>query len=159
MKRTVYIETTVPSFYYEVRTEPEMVARRDTTRRWWATERAHYDLYASVFTKGELERGDYPGKADALLLLEELPILGVTPEIESIASVYVKRKLMPVEDAGDAYHLATASYYGVHFLLTWNCRHLANANKTHHVRTVNADLGLPVPIIVTPDMLFSEEAP
>ncbi len=159
MKRSVYIETTIPSFYYEVRTEPEMVARRESTRRWWANERARYDLYSSVFTSGELQRGDYPGKAEALRLLEGLPVLGVTSEIESIASVYVKRKLMPVEDAGDAYHLAAASFYGMSFLLTWNCRHLANANKTQHVRTVNAELGLPVPIIATPDMLFTEEEP
>ncbi len=159
MKRTVYIETTIPSFYYEVRAEPEMIARRESTRRWWAKERPGYDLYSSVFTTAELERGDYPGKANALLLLQGLPILGVTPEIESIAAVYMRRKLMPAEDAGDAYHLAAASFYGMTFLLTWNCRHLANANKIQHVRAINFELGLSIPIITTPDMLFSEDEP
>jgi predicted nucleic acid-binding protein len=29
MQQRVYIETTIPSFYHEVRTEPEMIARRN----------------------------------------------------------------------------------------------------------------------------------
>ena len=70
--------------------------------------------------------------------------------------MYVARHLMPGRDLGDAYHLAMASFYGAHFLLTWNCRHLANANKVGHLRVVNADLGLSVPVVTTPDLLLEE---
>src|SRR5207244_12975766 len=52
--------------------------------------------------------------------------------------------------AGDALHLALASYHKCDFLVTWNCRHLANANKFGHIRRVNALLGLFVPALVTP---------
>jgi predicted nucleic acid-binding protein len=89
--------------------------------------------------------------------VEGIPILEAVPEIEDIVGVYGARHLMPREDLGDAYHLATASYYGVHFLLTWNCRHLANANKVQHIRAVNGDLGLAVPIVTTPDLLMLED--
>jgi predicted nucleic acid-binding protein len=65
---------------------------------------------------------------------------------------------MPRSDPGDAYHLAMASYYQVDFLLTWNCRHLANVNKQEHIKKVNEELGLKVPILTTPEMLFSEYA-
>ena len=157
MKRTVYIETTIPSFYHEVRTDPAMVARRESTRRWWADERAQYELYTSVFTLTELEDGEYPGKVDAIDLVRNLPILRITPEIESIAEVYVRRHLMPRGDFGDAYHLASASFYGMTFLLTWNCRHLANANKVQHLRAINAELGLSIPIVTTPDLLLVED--
>ena len=157
MRRTVYIETTIPSFYFEVRTEPEMVARRESTRRWWAVERPVFDLVTSVFVLGELQKGDYPTKADALRLIEELPLLDVVPEVESIAAAYVARHLMPAGDAGDAYHLAIASFYNCDFLLTWNCRHLANASKARHLASVNAELGLAIPIITTPDLLLSED--
>lgn len=156
MKRSVYIETTIPSFYYEVRNEPEMVARRESTRRWWQEEKENYDLYTSAFVLGELQEGDYPGKADALRLMEDVPLLEIVPEIEDIAGIYVARRLMPRGDMGDAYHLAAASYYGIHFLLTWNCRHLANANKVEHLHVVNGTLGLPVPIVTTPDLLLAE---
>ena len=55
------------------------------------------------------------------------------------------------------YHLALASYYQVHYLLTWNCRHLANVNKVDHLRSINQDLGLYVPMVTTPDLLFAED--
>ena len=134
-----------------------MLARRESTQQWWREEAPHFDLCTSAFVVGELRQGEYPGKAEALCLVEELPLLEVVPEIEEIASVYVGRSLMPQGDMGDAYHLAIASYYGINFLLTWNCRHLANASKSHHLRIVNVELGLYVPTITTPDLLFHEE--
>ena len=57
---------------------------------------------------------------------------------------------MPAEVAGDAIHLAFASVYACDVLLTWNCAHLANANKFEHIRRVNTDLGLSVPLLLTP---------
>ncbi len=156
MKRSVYIETTIPSFYYEVRTEPMMIARRESTQRWWTEEGPRYELFASAFVLGELQQGDYPGKVAALRLVQEVPLLEIVPEIEQIAGVYVARRLMPQGDMGDAYHLAIASYYGIHFLLTWNCRHLANANKVAHLHVVNVELGLSVPVVTTPDLLLAE---
>jgi hypothetical protein len=63
---------------------------------------------------------------------------------------------MPADDAGDAAHLAVASYHGVDYLLTWNCRHLANANKFEHIRVINRRLGLMTPELVTPEQLFEE---
>jgi hypothetical protein len=153
MKRSVYIETTIPSFYYEVRSEPEMIARRESTRRWWTEEGPRYDLFCSAFVIGELQEGEYPGKEDALRLVAPLQILEIASEIEEIAQTYHRRQLMPL---GDAYHLAVASFYGMHFVLTWNCRHLANANKVRHLQVVNGELGLPVPIVTTPDLLLTE---
>ena len=57
---------------------------------------------------------------------------------------------MPADPGGDALHLALASYHKCDFLVTWNCQHLANANKFGHIRRVNAMLGLFVPALVTP---------
>jgi len=158
MRRTVYIETTVPSFYHETRSEPAMVARRESTRLWWQEEAPFFDLSISAFVLGELRQGDYPGKPDTLRLVETAPLLEAVPEIEDIAGAYIRRSLMPQDELGDAYHLAIASYYAVDFLLTWNCRHLANASKNQHLRVVNTELGLHIPVITTPDLLFHEEA-
>jgi hypothetical protein len=57
---------------------------------------------------------------------------------------------MPQDPAGDALHLALASYYRVDVLLTWNCLHIANPNKMDHIRLVNFELGLPMPLLTTP---------
>jgi predicted nucleic acid-binding protein len=156
MKRKVYIETSIPSFYYEVRTEPEMVARREITRRWWATERRYFDLFTSATVMAELLGGDFPGRENAIKMMEQIPLLQVTPDIDNIVSIYAKRTLMPSKNLGDAYHLALASYYEVDYLLTWNCRHLANVRKQEHVKKVNEELGMIVPKLITPEMLFSE---
>ena len=62
---------------------------------------------------------------------------------------------MPVEIIGDALHVAIASYHKMDYLLTWNCSHLANANKKKHLRRLNERLRLNAPEIIT--MLFHGE--
>lgn len=151
MVRTiVYVETSVPSFYYEVRTEPDMVARREWTRAWWQVAALRHELVTSPAVIDELEEGDYPCRSECLALIAPLPILVVTPAIEDIVEAYIARHVMPADPAGDALHLALASFHRCDFLVTWNCRHLANANKFGHIRRVNTLLGLYVPSLVTP---------
>ena len=157
MKRVVYIETTIPSFYQEVRTEPEMIARRNWTREWWNNQREHYHLVTSIAVIEELERGDYSNKEKILNLVADIPLLSISTEIHDIVETYIKRKLMPADILGDALHLAIASFHGCDFLLTWNCKHLANANKFSHIRRLNALLGLYVPALITPVELLSWE--
>jgi predicted nucleic acid-binding protein len=148
---TVYIETTIPSFYYEVREEPEMVARRNWTRQWWdELGEKNFDLVTSQPVLDELSRGQYPGKNDALKLVSDLELLPIVEEIEEIVAVYISHSLMPKDAVGDALHLATASFYGCDYLLTWNCKHLANANKYRHMRRINAMMDLVTPNLVTP---------
>ena len=79
-----------------------------------------------------------------------LALLAVEPAILEIVQAYIARHVMPRSPVGDALHLALASYYRCDFLATWNCKHLANANKFAHIRRVNALLGLFVPSLVTP---------
>ena len=157
MKKIVYIETTIPSFYYESRPEPEMVAWKNWTREWWDYQRRHYQLVTSMAVIEELERGNYANREKATSLLDDVPILETPTEIIEIIDTYIARKLMPSDPKGDAYHLALASFHACDFLLTWNCKHLANANKFGHIRRVNAVLGLFVPIITTPFELLSWE--
>jgi hypothetical protein len=156
MKPSVYIETSIPSFYYEVRTEPDNVARRDWTRQWWNDHRGGYDLYTSEAVIEELEGGSFPGQADALELIKGLELLDINEPIADIVANYISHHVMPNDPAGDALHLALASFHKCDFLLTWNCRHLANANKFGHIRRINNLLGIYVPSLVTPLELLGE---
>jgi hypothetical protein len=157
MTKTVYVETSIPSFYHEVRTEPEMTARRAWTREWWDLARERYELVTSPAVVDELERGDYPSRKECLELIERLPLLAIEPAVTDIVATYIVRHVMPADPAGDALHLALASFHRCDFLVTWNCQHLANANKFGHIRRVNTLLGLFVPILVTPLELLSEK--
>jgi predicted nucleic acid-binding protein len=150
LKPLVYIETTVFSFHDTFRTEPEMVAMRNWTREWWQTSRGGYESVSSVVVLDELKQGVYDNKEQAVKMALGLEMLSVSDEVLTVAEEYMKRHLMPKEVAGDALHLALASYYGCQYLLTWNCKHLANTRKQEHIRHVNTMLGVMVPTITTP---------
>ncbi|HEU4883464.1 MAG TPA: type II toxin-antitoxin system VapC family toxin [Longimicrobium sp.] len=154
-KPRVYIETTIPSFYYETRTQPDLVAWRDLTREWWSDAAEQYELLTSFVVRQELAGGTGSRVRMRLELLDGIPLLASTPEIDEIVEVYLQHRLMPRKPStADAAHLALASYYGCDFIATWNCRHLANPNKVAHIRRINSALGLHVPELVTPQDLL-----
>lgn len=159
MKPLIYIETTIPSFYFELRPEPEMVARRNWTREWWKSYRQLFRLVSSEGVLAELAEGAYESKTDALSLLAGIELVDIPDEVADIIDVYLENRLMPRERIGDALHLALASFHKCDFLLTWNCRHIANANKFEHIRILNTRLGLFVPALVTPMELCAEDMP
>jgi predicted nucleic acid-binding protein len=157
MRKTVYIETSIPSTYYEQRPEAVMVARREWTRKWWDEHRHEYELVTSDAVFDELERADHPLKEEKLRLIEGIKCLPVGEEIAEIVDTYLRRYVMPNDPGGDALHLALASFNKCDVLLTWNCQHLANANKFGHIQRVNTLLGLTVPWMVTPIELLGED--
>ena len=157
VKSKIYIETSIPSFYYEIRTEPDMIARKEWTRFWWNTVRQQYEVVTSIAVLDELNKGNFPNKEEVIELLNDIPLIDIEPEIVEIVQTYIQNQVMPNDPLGDALHLALAAYHKCDFLLTWNCRHLANANKFGHIRRVNVMLGLYVPALVTPLELMDNE--
>ena len=153
---TVHIETTIPSLYFDDRRDAKTVARREWTRNWWDNLRERYHLATSAPVIEELSQGNHLRKAEKLRLMEGIEVLPVTEAVTRAVEVYVGRYVMPRDPSGDAAHLALASVHKCDYLLTWNCVHLANANKVGHIRTVNTLLGLHVPQLVTPLELAGE---
>jgi hypothetical protein len=158
MGRTVYIETTIPSYYFETRRAPVLLAWRGATRFWWDRYRHLYQLYTSRFVIAELQRAPARKSAQMLRLMSEAEVLADPADVAEVAAFYIQHHAMPAEAEGDAYHLAVACLLRFDFLLTWNCKHLANANKIEHLRVLNARLGLMTPIITTPLNLLPETA-
>jgi predicted nucleic acid-binding protein len=157
MATRVYVETSIPSFYFEARSEAPMLARRDWTREWWGGATAGaIELVTSLAVIDELQRGDFPARTDCLSLVSALPVLAIEAPILEIVQAYIHHQVMPRDPAGDALHLALASYHRCDFLVTWNCKHLANANKFGHIRRVNGLLGLLTPALVTPLELLGD---
>ena len=145
-----YVETTIPCFYHEVRAEPEMVARRDWTRRWYDVAVTSDRIVSSAAVLDELQRGDFPGRDHCLEMLNTIEMLELNDPVFEVVEAYLANKLMPADPFGDALHLALASYHRCDFLVTWNCQHLANANKFGQIRRINGILGLFTPELVTP---------
>ncbi|WP_417912578.1 type II toxin-antitoxin system VapC family toxin [Candidatus Electronema sp. TJ] len=155
MKEKVYLDSTIPSYCFDQR--ESLQAFSEVTKRWWSEMAASYDIFISDAVLQELNKGDYPRKAEIVAFVSHVPLLPSVPELEQVVEFYIANRVMPRSLVGDAVHLAYASWFGIQYLLTWNCNHLANANKRKHIRVINGRLGLTTPEIVTPLELFSEE--
>ncbi len=127
-----------------------MVARKNWTRTWWLEFSCNYNLVTSEGVVAELMHGKYASQAEVVALIDDIKRVPIADEIADIVDVYLKNHLMPRESVGDALHLALASFHKCDFLLTWNCKHIANANKFEHIRIINNRLGLFVPNLITP---------
>jgi hypothetical protein len=147
----IYVETTVISFYYNVRQEAEMIARQNWSQRWLDAAMAGEDeLVSSLAVQRELKAGTYPNQSEMVALLAKFPLLELNEAVAEAVDAYIVHQVMPNNPVGDALHLALASFHRCDFLVTWNCRHIANANKFGHIRRINAILGIGSPALVTP---------
>jgi hypothetical protein len=157
MKPTVYVETSVVSAYDDPREDIASQRQRLLTVDWWEHQRSYFELYGSLAVLDELQQADFPGRKIAVKLVGGMTMLPITPEVEGVAKVYRRHFAMPDEPLGDALHLAVASVNEMDYLLTWNCKHLANTNKARHVQAINMRMGLLTPVMLTPEMLIAEE--
>jgi predicted nucleic acid-binding protein len=155
MKPTIYIETTIPSYYFNTRKDAELQVLSKWTREWWDEKRHEASLVTSTAVLEELSRGNHPFKAEKLALLEKIPLLPTSQQVIDVAHVYVARKAMPNDPKGDALHLAFASVYKCDMLVSWNCRHIVNYQKAGYLKQLNTELRLGVPMLVTPMELLN----
>ena len=146
----VYIETSIPSFYYTLRRDIESRAMQSWTRRWWEQYKDQFTLVSSLAVIEELSDGGSEKTQDRIDLVENLEMLSISPRIRRITQTYIDRLIMPQDPFGDALHLAIASFHNVDALLTWNYKHIANLNKIYRIRQINQELDLPTPELVTP---------
>jgi hypothetical protein len=103
--------------------------------------------------------GDAGAAARRLDVLAGFSVLRATGEIERLAQFYFEELCLPERALRDAGHLAFACGYGMQYLLTWNCVHLANAEIQVRLIELNERRGLKTPIVCTPEALmgFGEE--
>ena len=157
MKRSVYLDTTIPSFLFDTRENAEVRVKRRLTLRWWSLWKGRVEAVVSDAVVAELEAGDYSHRQEALRFVAQLRALEIVDEVLRRAAAYVRRKVMP--DSPDAVHLAVASFYRCAFLASWNMRHLVNPNKWEHIRRVNDLMGWHSPSLQTPEMMLEGETP
>jgi predicted nucleic acid-binding protein len=152
-----YIETTIPSFYYDTRQSLEITSRRHWTRRWWEVQKPTAILVTGYSVIAELALTPGAKHDKALAFARQLPVLPESDEVLEVIEFYAQHKLMPVEIFGDATHLALATIHKCDYLVTWNCKHLANPNKLDHMVRVNWMLGFATPKLVTPIQLLEND--
>jgi hypothetical protein len=87
-------------------------------------------------------------------VIEDFPVLDITPEVGLLASGILASGILPRKAATDAAHIAIAAVHGMDFLLTWNCVHIANAVIAKAVANTCRRRGFECPVICTPEELF-----
>lgn len=155
---TVYIETSIVSYLRERPSEHVVSAARQLlTHRWWANERLKYELVTSQYVIDEASAGDSELAAKRLKTLENIPLLPLDPAIARIADEIMNRAILPSNARTDALHIALVAHHRIQYLLTWNCRHIANATILPHIHKLLNDLSIPIPIICTPEEMIVDD--
>ncbi len=157
MPKTLYLETTIVS-YLTARTsrDARMRVHQETTRRWWRTKRKEFQIFVSPVVLEEAAGGDQLAARRRARLLGRLPQVAITDSVSRVAQSLVDRDVIPRVAEVDAVHVALAAVHGLEYLLTWNCKHIANATKRVAIEELCRQQGFEPPVICTPEELIEE---
>lgn len=156
-KPSVYIETSIVSYLAaDPSRHPVTLRNQQLTHAWWNTRRDRYALYTSTLTRDEAGAGDPLQAQKRLALLDMVTLLPAEPDARTLAATLITRVPLPHAARADAVHIATAAVHGVAYLLTWNCKHIANPHLRTRIGRVCAAKGHASPGLVTPESLNGE---
>ena len=157
MKLKVYIETSVIS-YLTARPSRDLItaAHQQLTIDWWEDRRTDFDLYVSQLVVREASAGDENAASRRLEIIEPTPLLELNEEALALARSLLEDGPLPAKASEDALHIAIATVHGMDFLLTWNCKHIANAEMRNLIEEVCRSKGYEPPITCTPEELLGE---
>ncbi len=120
------------------------------TREWWDNHRPEFDIFVSQFVLDECEQGDPSAVTERRIYLNDIPVLDTNGDVEALAAVIAAELQIPPKARIDAFHISVAAVYGIQFLLTWNCKHIANPENRPKIERACHDRGMEPPLICTP---------
>lgn len=154
---TAYLETTFVSYLVALPARDLVIAaHQQITRDWWNRRRSDFRLVISQVVLDEISAGDESEARKRLDLVKSIEVLGASADAETLTAAIVEAGVLPEKAVRDAAHIAVATVHGVEYLLTWNCRHLANAQISRRVGRICSERGFVMPTICTPEELFGE---
>ena len=155
MKPKVYVETSILS-YLTARPSNDLrvAANQSTTIEWWEIHRTYFEVFISEFVVAEAELGNPEASQRRLEIAAKLPQVEVTEEAKALASDLIAKGPIPAKSKIDAYHIAVAAVNGIEYLLTWNCKHMANAVMRPKIESICRQREIEPSIICTPQELM-----
>lgn len=151
----IYIESTIPS-YIVARPARDILqaARQQLTRDWWELKRHGHELFTSQVVLDEITFGDQEMARLRLELVQRIPLLDLTEGVGAFAQKVLDAGVLPPQADRDAAHIALATVHQMEFLLSWNCRHIANASIQPRLRRLAESENFNLPVICTPEELM-----
>lgn len=158
MPHSIFIETTIPSLYVSRPSRDlRQLAQQDLTREWWDTRRQQFDLFTSQLVLDEAADGEPAKAAERLQLLDGIPLLDLNELVRTLAKRLVASGILPSVAGRDAFHIAAAGVHRMDFLLTWNCKHIANPFIADRLHSCFSEAGIHLPVICTPEQFFTDD--
>ncbi len=155
MKPSVYLDTTIIGYLaMRVSGMLRVAANQQTTRDWWDDHRHNFELLVSRFVVDECSDGDPVAAEERLAYLEGIALIEITDDVNSSANSLLAGVPLPEKASIDALHISVAAVNGVEYLLTWNCRHIANPSMRPQIERICRDMGFEPPVICTPQELL-----
>ena len=133
-----------------------IAAHKQATRTTCDEQKDSFDVFISKAVIEEASAGDSDAAQRRLEVLKDIPELDITDEARDLAKMLIANTPLPEKAQIDALHIAVATVHGMDYLLTWNCRHIANATYRHQIDAVCESAGYQAPILCTPLELMEE---
>lgn len=154
----IYIESTIPS-YVVARPARDLLqaARQQLTRDWWDLQREQHELFSSQIVLDEIASGEDATAKQRLAVMAGIPLVRVTAAAEMLTERILESGVLPAKADRDAAHIALAKAYEMDILLSWNCRHIANAFIQSRLRRLAEAAGFILPVICPPEELLAND--
>ncbi|PAX60063.1 type II toxin-antitoxin system VapC family toxin [Brunnivagina elsteri] len=151
MNETAYIETSIFG-YLTARSTKNLIlaANIEVTKDWWDNCRGSLDLYASQIVLDEAALGDSEIAEQRIQMLQSITLLEPSELAQELVIQFLSKTNLPAKAANDAAHIAIATVHGMDYLLTWNCKHIANAHIQKKLTQICSEFGYELPTICTP---------
>ncbi len=157
MNKKIYLETSFISYLLSKPNRDLIItAHQQITREWWGKRKNEFSLFISQLVYEECIRGDAGAASERLKIIERIPLLELNKSAISLAKHLVNKGNIPEKSVEDALHIAVATVHGMDYLLTWNCKHIANASNRRIIETRCNEFGYEVPTICTPEELMEK---
>ena len=155
---SVYVETSLLS-YLAARPSSNLIVagQQELSRQWWEHRASRYRLFVSELVIDESARGNPDAARRRLEMASGLARLDADDESDSLTECILNDGIIPERAAADAAHIALAARHNMDFLLTWNCRHIANATILRHLAELLWRQGYELPVICTPNELLGND--
>jgi predicted nucleic acid-binding protein len=155
MKPSLYLETTIVSYYCSRPSRDIVIsARQQLTQMWWENKIDDYDIYISDLVQDEASKGDKDASVKRLETISKFEILEVDAEASRVAKLLVSEGAIPTVYPEDAVHIGVAAVNGINYILTWNFTHIHNATKQEKIEQIVDLCGYVCPVICTPEELL-----
>ena len=154
MKPSVYIESSMVGYLASRPSRDVVVAARQAiTHDWWTNQRHRFDLRISALVEAEISRGDEDAARRRLDWITDIPSFAISDQAVDLARHLLAERAIPAGREDDALHIAIATAQGADFILTWNFRHINNAEMKSTIARVLESHGFACPHICSPEEL------